>query len=286
MPKKHKELRIDKLAAQRQKSDLRKREERFALMILASIAGRRRLEGETPSVQEAFRRYLREYCDAWIECQYDVRRWPLRKRLEDDFTNLQYTLAQERGGPPRVSFLRMANGPDVSIEGTPEPDEETMLEIQEKEEKEEDQTGRVVASEYFVRFITSNVYTSIRRCKRETCSKYFVNTSGHRDAQYCSGRCARADTATKSTEMRRTRVHRETLKIVQQELDDFAKKSATARRSIVSKYGRGRWQNYIAGQANMTLKEKRLPQIKSNFITRAEGKKELTVKFKDEPWEE
>jgi hypothetical protein len=286
MRKKSIEMRIDKLAAHRQRKQVKERAQRHAQRIVDFMQGKGHIRGETAPVEEAFRRHLRQYCDSWIESHYDVRRWRVRASLEEDFTNLQYELAQETGEPPKVQFVRMpefGTGPDVPLEGTPEPDEATMEEIH---EHVEDQSGRVIASEYFLRFITSSAYTSIRKCKRQACGKYFVNTSGHENAQYCSRKCARGDTAAKFTEGRRKAIRRETLQIIQQAMNKFATKSATWRRSVISTYGRGRWQNVIADKANQRLKVMRLPRIKSNFITQAVRKGHLTVRFNDRPVEE
>src|SRR5437763_364921 len=88
MSKKRKDFRIDKLAARRQKKQVKEREERYARAILAFIEGKKHLPPDSRYEEEGFRRHLREYCDSWIESHYDVRRWSLRTRLEDDFANL------------------------------------------------------------------------------------------------------------------------------------------------------------------------------------------------------
>jgi len=120
--------------------------------------------------------------------------------------------------------------------------------------------GRTEAVALFFQFITGPLQSDVGRCKR--CLRFYWNQWGHSDKEYCGKRCASRDSATHTTQRRRSEQRQGKLRAAQRAIKKFEQlpREKSLRHSPT-------WTKWVAGEAG--------PEVTPNFITRAINKGEL-----------
>jgi len=138
--------------------------------------------------------------ESWISAGYRLDSWSMRDELETSLRSVRIGLAQSRNKPINTTITWSGQLDDVVTgvsddEYKPPTDETTEAETEEQEEIAE-YVAQQRATEIFLAFIQTLFFDKIRRCAR--CKRFFLNTSGHRNKQFCSSRCARITSAMRS----------------------------------------------------------------------------------------
>jgi hypothetical protein len=187
---------------------------------------------------KAIRKRLRGYTDSWIAADCVLSRWAMREQLQKTVHYATLDLTQTNSKSvrtvinwqlPLLDNVSTGAGDDYvpPTEATTEADAEEQERIEDEIREWEWQKR---AAEIFLAFITGPYYNRIGRCAR--CSRYFLNTSGHRNKRFCSARCARIESAVKSKRERDQRDYQQRLKRVQKAAARFLKLSAARQREI------------------------------------------------------
>jgi hypothetical protein len=188
---------------------------------------------------------LSELMVTWLDAGCRLDHWPLRHRLEEDLSRRRLFLHAENEGLVAYDFSRPIR-------------EEVDLGFGDGY-KNDPMPGRTEAVVLFFRFITGPFQRDVERCKR--CRKFFWNTSGHSDKQYCTKRCAWRESATLVMQEKRVRERGDKLDRVRHAIKDFERLSPERRRRFRN------WKAWVTKQLGL--------EVKSNFITRALNKGEL-----------
>jgi hypothetical protein len=182
---------------------------------------------------------------SWLAGGCRLNQWKLRQRLEDDLNCRRLFLSSDRDDWVEYDFSSpIREEADLGLGGGFKLD--TV-------------PGRTGAVALFFQFVTGPFQRDVGRCKR--CAKFFWNQSGHENKQYCTPRCASADTAKRVTHDKRVRDHEGKLASVRRAIKKF---------EGLSPERRARFQNW-----KTWVKEQCGPAVTRNFITRAINAGEL-----------
>jgi hypothetical protein len=187
---------------------------------------------------------LAELMDSWLAAGCDLEQWRLRKRFERDLNKRKLRLTAD----PVSGIVR---------HGLMDPVRRRVdLEVGSRY-KVYDTHGRFGAIELFFEFIIGPLQRTVGRCKR--CQKYYWNRWGHSNKQYCTARCARAESATQLTFERRRREHEESLGNIRAAIGSFERLSPARSARIRN------WKKWVNQETGISL----------NFITRAINRGEI-----------
>lgn len=121
-----------------------------------------------------------------------------------------------------------------------------------------------LAFDMFLSFLLGPYSSELGRCLR--CNRYFVNTSGHSNKEYCRQRCASSDSAERAGEEKRLRETEQKRNAIQNALDEIALLPKTRQpRNLAS------LKKQVASRADKRIASRGgrdFPTITMNYVTR------------------
>jgi hypothetical protein len=217
------------------------------------VPGRKRLYGDPRTGMDYETLFecqmeLEELMGSWVDAGCRPARWPpkLRERLEDDLSRRRLQLVPNGDGgftydftPPARTIVDLGLGGGYQADAKP---------------------GRTAAVALFFQFVTGPLQSEVGRCKR--CQQFYWNQWGHSNKEYCGKRCACRDSATLTTQKRRSEERQKKIRAAQRAIKTFDELSEETR----SRLSRT-WTKWVAREAG--------PEVTPNFITRAINRGEL-----------
>jgi hypothetical protein len=183
---------------------------------------------------------LRQYVDAWLECKRHFGKWKaahptLHQKLSRVNGETSYLLLSDRDGRAwfHLKFYHSTLDPLTAA-----------------------------VCECFTTLVRSPLRERVGKCER--CERYFLSNRSYTKKRFCSRSCSSPATATKATQVRRSREREEKLLNVRRVIDNL---------KLRANDSPDRLERRIAAQAMVTVK----------WLTRAVNRGEIALPHRSEP---